>query len=257
VADEDHEVGLYRNVDGSLDKFAKYVISGGSSHYRDADAADFDGDGKVDVLVASSTGIEVSWFDVSSPTQGSLTSSILDAQGWPEWESIEWTSVEPEGTDITFQIRGSGDPDEMGAWSDTLYEPGSLEGHLDSTYRFIQYRVNLEMEEGARTPYLEEVIVHFENMGVEEGGELEPLALSVTPNPFSESVDVVVTGMPEAGSVLVFDLSGRMVRELLPDENGCCRWDGRDSEGGVLPAGCYMLRAEWSEGTEELRLVKL
>ncbi len=253
-----HELALHRNITGSVDMFAKFVIAGGLSWFRDVDVADFDGDGKLDVLAAVPTGgINIRWFDIDPYLQGSLTSTILDAQGWPEWESIEWTSVEPEGTDITFQIRGSNDPDEMGAWSDTLSEPCSLEGHLDSAYRFIQYRVHLQAEPGAPTPYLEQVLIHFSSMGVEEGEGGEPLALSATPNPFTERALISVAGSSEETSVRVYDLSGRVIGTLSPDERGAFEWDGLDGSGAEVPAGCYVVRASGEGTAAQLRLIKL
>jgi hypothetical protein len=252
-----HEVAVYRNVYGSIDMFAKNIIAGGTSWYIDADEGDFNGDGKTDVLIASSSGIEVSWFEVSSPTQGSLTSSILDAQGWPEWDSIEWEAVEPPGTSLTFQVRGSGDPDDMGAWSDTIHTSGSLEGYLDSTYRFIQYRVNLQAEPGTPSPYLEQMLVHFSNMGLEEGEGGEPLSLSVTPNPFAELALVSVTGPSAETVVSVYDISGRLIQELSPNATGAYEWNGLDESGHAVPAGSYLVRAVRGDEVAQAQLIRL
>jgi hypothetical protein len=237
------DLTVWRNIDASQNLFSQHILETGP-YFRDVDTADFDGDGRLDMLVAASSGgVNIRWIDIDPCLQGSLTSSILDAQGWPEWESIEWTSVEPEGTEITFQIRGSGDPDEMGAWSDTLTEPCSLEGHLDSAYRFIQYRVHLQAEPGAPSPYLEQMLVHFSNMGVEEGGEPEPLALSVIPNPFTALALISVTGPLEGTAVSVYDISGRLVRELSTNHAGAFEWHGLDGSGEAVPPGCYLVRA--------------
>ena len=250
------DLTLWQSIDASQNLFAQHILETGP-WFEDVDVADFDGDGKLDLLVAAALDLELRWYDIDPCGQGRLTSSILDAQGWPEWESIEWTSVEPEGTDITFQIRGSNDPDEMGAWSDTLTEPGSLEGHLDSAYRFIQYRVHLQAEPGAPTPYLEQVLIHFSSMGVEEGQEGEPLALSATPNPFADRVSISVAGSPENTSVRVYDLSGRVMGTLSPDEWGVFEWDGLDASGAEVPAGCYVVRASGEGTAAQLRLIKL
>jgi len=251
------DLTVWRNIDASQNLFSQHILETGP-YFRDVDTADFDGDGRLDLLVAASSGgVNIRWIDIDSYLQGSLTSSILDAQGWPEWESIEWTSVEPEGTEITFQVRGSNNPEDMGAWSDTLTEPCSLEGHLDSTYRFIQYRVNLQIEPGAPTPYLEEVLIHFSNMGVEEGEELEPLALSVTPNPSSALVLISVTGAVEGTSVSVYDISGRLIRELSPNQAGAYEWHGLDSSGESVPAGCYLVRAVRGDETAQARVIRL
>ena len=250
------DLTLWRNVDASDNTFAEFTLKTGP-WFTDVDAADFDGDGKLDLLVAAALDLELRWFDIDPYLQGSLTSTILDAQGWPEWESIEWTSVEPEGTDITFQIRGSNDPDEMGAWSDTLTEPGSLEGHLDSAYRFVQYRVHLQADSGVISPYLEQVMIHFSSMGVEEGQEGEPLALSATPNPFADRVSISLVGSSEEASVRIYDLSGRVIRKLLRDEAGSFEWNGLDASGAEVPSGCYVVRASGKGTAVQLRLIKL
>jgi len=250
------DLTLWRNVDASENAFAELTLKTGP-WFRDVDTADFDGDGKLDLLVAASSGgVNIRWFDIDPYLQGSLTSTILDAQGWPEWESIEWTSVEPEGTDITFQIRGSNDPDEMGAWSDTLTEPGSLEGHLDSAYRFVQYRVHLQADSGVLSPYLEEVSIGYGSMGVEGEEGVEPLSLSLSPNPFSESLAIEVSGFSGDVALRVYDISGRMLRELSPDESGLCEWDGRDRSGAAAPPGLYLLRAASGGGSARAGVVR-
>ena len=250
-----YDLSVYRRVSIGEDMFAEYVLESGP-WFDDVDTADFDGDSLPDILVASD---EVCWYEIDCPLQGSLTSSIVDAQGWPEWDSIEWESVEPAGTSLTFQVRGSNDHEEMGAWSDTIQTSGSLEGYLDSAYRFIQYRVNLQMAEGAPTPYLDQVVFYFSNMGVEEGGEGLPIQVSAFPNPFGSAASISVEGVfdPDAVSLEVYDIYGRLLRTLTPDRTGCCQWDGSDHTGREVPAGCYLLRASGPDGAAGSRLVKL
>jgi len=253
-----YDLSVYRSVSIGEDLFAEYVLESGP-WWDDVDTADFDGDSLPDILVAASNGIELRWYEIDCPLQGSLTSSIVDAQGWPEWDSIEWESVEPAGTSLTFQVRGSGDHEEMGAWSDTIHTPGSLEGYLDSAYRFIQYRVNLRMAEGAPTPYLDQVVFYFSNMGVEEGGEGPPMQVSAFPNPFGSAASISVEGVfdPDAVTLEVYDIYGRLLRTLTPDRTGCCQWDGSDHTGREVPAGCYLVRASGRYGAAGSRLVKL
>jgi len=252
------DLSVYRSISIGEDMFAEYVLESGP-WFDDVDTADFNGDSLPDMLVAASNGIEVRWYDIDCPLQGSLTSSVLDAQGWPEWDSIEWEAVEPAGTSLTFQVRGSNDHEEMGAWSDTIQTSGSLEGYLDSAYRFIQYRVNLQMAEGAPTPYLDQVVFYFSNMGVEEGGEGPPMQVSASPNPFTSAASISVEGVfdPDAVSLEVYDIYGRLLRTLTPDRAGCCRWDGCDNTGREVPAGCYLVLASGPDGAARSRLVKL
>jgi flagellar hook assembly protein FlgD len=65
------------------------------------------------------------------------------------------------------------------------------------------------------------------------------------PNPFRGSTTVVF-GLPRAADVTlrIYDIAGRMVRELVPErrfEPGehQVRWDGRSDDGVALNAGVY------------------
>ena len=254
---ENWDLTVWQNIDASQNLFAQHILETGP-WFQDVNTADFDGDGKLDLLVAASSGgIPIRWYEIDPCGQGRLTSSILDAQGWCDWDSIGWTSVEPEGTDITFQIRGSNHPDEMGAWSDTLTGPCSLEGHLDSAYRFVQYRVHLQAEPGVPSPYLEQVLIHYGSMGVEEGQGGEPLSLSVTPNPFTGLALVSVAGPSAETAVSVYDISGRRIRELSPNAAAAYEWHGLDDSGKAVPSGCYLVRAVRGGEVAQAQIIKL
>jgi len=76
-------------------------------------------------------------------------------------------------------------------------------------------------------------------------------ALSVHPNPAAGCVQLSLTlpaGYGEA-RVTIYDLRGRVVRELAPvpsSDSGVSvlSWDGRDARGGVAPSGVYFARVE-------------
>jgi len=69
----------------------------------------------------------------------------------------------------------------------------------------------------------------------------------VYPNPFrprSGDQDIRLNGLPSPVSVSVYDLSGRLVRELGTVGNNEKVWDGTDENGRAVPTGVYLLRLE-------------
>lgn len=93
------------------------------------------------------------------------------------------------------------------------------------------------------------------------GGAVDArLTLNVAPNPSRGDVGVQFT-MPRAGParLLVADLTGRAVATLYDAPAGPgatrARWDGRSSDGNLLPPGVYFLRLQTSAGVVSGRLV--
>jgi hypothetical protein len=78
-----------------------------------------------------------------------------------------------------------------------------------------------------------------------------------SPNPFRDVVRLELDrARPGAASASVYDLGGRLVRELAP-ATGELAWDGRDGSGRVLAAGTYFVRLRAGGATENVRIVKL
>jgi hypothetical protein len=81
------------------------------------------------------------------------------------------------------------------------------------------------------------------------------------PNPFrsSAAIDFDLT-RPREGRIAVYDVHGRLVRELrrglLPQGSSSLRWDGTDGRGRLVAAGAYFYRIE-SEGAFVTRKVVL
>jgi len=74
-------------------------------------------------------------------------------------------------------------------------------------------------------------------------------------NPFSESVTIVVDGNNVSTSLRIYDLSGRIVDELLPSEEGTYIWNGTSHDGNELPSGNYIVSSD-NTSIESLILVK-
>jgi flagellar hook assembly protein FlgD len=62
--------------------------------------------------------------------------------------------------------------------------------------------------------------------------------------------------------ISVYDVSGRLVKELVPGENRSAgihtaSWDGRNASGRRVVAGIYFYRLETDRGTMTQRMVLL
>ena len=93
------------------------------------------------------------------------------------------------------------------------------------------------------------VQVPYSGVTLDVGPTAKPRAsLQVAPNPALSGTIVRLAGMPAGAlDVAVHDLGGRRVRVLHSGESAAgareFRWDGRDRNGSVVPAGVYFVRA--------------
>lgn len=215
--------------------------------YNGLAVGDIDGDDTLDV-VTFEDGSRVFWFSLGYPSTGSLTSSILDVNNYPHWDELQWEDSVPSGSFLGFRVRSSNDPADMGEWSGYIEEPGSLEGFVDSTHRYLQYRV--VMESGGRfiTPSLDVVIFLWDWLGV-EGSEDVTRLHPVTPNPCYGPVELRFSlADPGPVTIRVFDLCGRLVALPLDEEVS----GGEHSvQLSSLPPGAYFVRM--TAGEEVLR----
>ena len=81
------------------------------------------------------------------------------------------------------------------------------------------------------------------------------------PNPFSGTTDIRYTlERASATRIVVYDVSGRLVRSLLerdmPAGAHSVRWDGKDGEANPAAAGIYFVRLE-SDARQDIRRVNL
>ena len=248
---------FYRNMNGSGLEWARYQLASGS-WFEDVDVADFDLDGTDDILAAAPAGTYVSWHELEGNTDGWLLSSILDVTSYPQWDSVTWVAEEPLGTDIFFQVRASNDWEDMGAWCDTLFEPQSLTGVIDSTFRYIQYRVGMTSDTEYLTPILEEVRFYWTFLGIEGGEGYEEFEVTACPNPASSSVNIAIPA-PFIGSteIFIYDISGKLIRSFSGLETNCMQWDCRDNSGNEIPSGLYLVQAISEEKSRTMRLTIL
>lgn len=241
----DFRVAFWENVDGTGTQWLEHSLDSGYD-CQDVQAADINNDGAIDVISNNGNGA-VYWISFENEDSGCLTSSILDIGHYPEWQSVDWVGIEPAGTDMYFTVRSSNDPDNLGTWSDYIYEPGSLAGYIGDTHRYIQYAVLMEMDCPIGTPVLDEISFQFAFLGIEEEEQNEMVLLPVTPSPQRgcPSLSFVVSEARFA-ELAVYDLTGRQVYSVSD------LWPAGEHAVNLpaLSPGTYMVRLT-SEGFEQ------
>ena len=245
-------VFFYENIGGTGEYFARRDIDFGRDTY-DVSSADIDNDGIEDVVTTNNSST-VAWISLEGESSGSLTSSILDMWGYPEWQDFDWEGARPTGTDMFFQVRGSNDPEEMGEWSGNIYDPGSLTGYLDSTYRYIQYSVTMESDGPVGSPGLHMVAFYYDNLGIADEQEDEVVLFNVFPNPCHGTASVSFhLDEPATAAISVYDLAGREVFSI-EDE-----WPADESsvEISIPVTGTYFAQISSGEDRKLIRFVVL
>lgn len=76
-------------------------------------------------------------------------------------------------------------------------------------------------------------------------------------NPFYGSVVITAGSDPLPGQLLVYAMSGRLLRTLYQNGEGSFLWDGCDAEGNDLPSGSYIIQGASAYSRASTVLVKL
>jgi hypothetical protein len=105
--------------------------------------------------------------------------------------------------------------------------------------------------------------VFLAQMDILVNGSGGNLAATVSPNPLNPDATLTFwTSGPGRVRVMLFDVSGRLVRNLMDDAYAPggyhdVRIDGTGGDGGRLPSGVYLYRVEAAEGSTGGRLTIL
>jgi hypothetical protein len=83
------------------------------------------------------------------------------------------------------------------------------------------------------------------------------LLLSSSCNPFSSSVTISCEGEALPGQLMVYDITGRLIRSLSDREGSLFLWDGRDGSGSEVPTGTYLIQGAVDGQVSSIRAVKL
>jgi hypothetical protein len=202
----------WENLDGKGMQWSEHpILCGGGWSLC---TTNVDGDHFIDLIGGFPSNVR-RW-DLDYPVSSSLESSILYlgndlGMGW-----LDWVAEVPSNTSrVCFQVRASDDPSQMGLWSDTLIAPGSLDGILDASDSYFQYRAILQTQDPFSTPTLLSVTLTWNSTGTEAQQEAIPEATSllpVTPCPVRGSATIGFQ-LAEEGTVefSIFDVTGRII----------------------------------------------
>jgi len=189
------------------------------------------------------------------PDSGFLESSIMDIHlSWIPWNYLYFSTILPQSTSIGIQVRVSYDYNEMGPWSEIFMSPGSLQGVLEESANYVQYRAVLFTANPDTTPTLKDVSISYAMGGI--AGSCSPVShasLHFATNPAVGPVEAVISLISTASvEILVFDLSGRLAKEV-----GIIDYEsGRHTVMlGEFSPGIYNILMRWGESSSFHRFV--
>ena len=82
--------------------------------------------------------------------------------------------------------------------------------------------------------------------------------LSASQNPFTESMTFTADADPLPGQLMVYDITGRLIRSLGNGQGGSTfLWDGKDASGKEVPPGTYLIQGASAGRLASVRVVKL
>ncbi|MCD6586951.1 MAG: T9SS type A sorting domain-containing protein [Candidatus Fermentibacteraceae bacterium] len=215
----------YDNIFGDGSSWNENLVDPGASGASSVGLCDINGDGFGDVLCAEINSKQVVWWNLLGffPQTGYATSSILNMQEEPQWLAVDWSGEEPPGTETVFQFRTGKNPQNLGYWTNYVYEPCDLCDIVSAGDTLFQYRVRFFTDDSSVTPFLDDFLVSWDPDGISQGGYINSLN-ATSPNPVAGgSVFSVSFSLVEEAEVelIIFNLMGRSV----------------DSYTSVFPAG--------------------
>lgn len=233
-------VHWYANASGDGGEWVRCLLGDGYALPNDVIAADLDGDGMDDPVGSIADDDSVLWWKLteSQATEGSLTSSILDAGEDAAWGVITWECALPGSSDLVFEVRAGQNPENLCPWQ-TVANPGDdLSAIIPEPVRYFQYRVTLLSANPDESPAFMEVTLNADLMSTESAGTSgEPRVWVRSPSGQGTMTVQLSLARESGATVLVYDLSGRIVASLFGGRftagNHCLAWDCAGLPGGV------------------------
>ncbi len=243
-------VSYFMNISGGYTWQYHVLLSNTASYGITSD--DMNQDGLADIIFTKRNEDELVWSDFANyAPSGYLESSVLEVNQQSSWSNINWTANTPDSTIVGVQLRTSDNFPVMGLWTDTIYEPCSLENLLDPEDNYIQYRTILRTTNPAVSPSIQDISLSWETQeGIEEDTSAYRIPLTIQPNPFSSSLFIEFSlNAPSEVSLGLFDLNGRLITELVKDTFSRGSFSLEWQTPTDFPNGCYLMRLNTESGT--------
>ncbi|MCK5035916.1 MAG: T9SS type A sorting domain-containing protein, partial [Candidatus Sabulitectum sp.] len=252
----------WENIDPLNDQWICHQILSDEETASGYYTVDVNQDGKCDIVsynrYSSPTYNKVVWWNLNSgyaTGTAQLESSILYVYD-VNWGSIDWSAITPDYTSVSFEVRSSDNPEDMGDWSAVITSPSSLAPYLVSNDSYLQYRATLSTIDSTITPVLQNVVLTWTTTGIEGSENSDEISLSVLQNPSAGSIRFGVN-LPSAQNVAiaVYDAAGRIVIDAVNGEYsaGCTvvQFD-------MLQPGIYFCRmqADGQSFTEQFTIIR-
>ena len=261
AATQINSITWWENTNGDGTNWYEHTINDQYDGASEVSAGDMDNDGDPDIIGSAFEAGDIYWWDAVCcfESSGDLISSIFNTGASADWDSLSWIADVPSRTSLYFQVRGSADSSNMGAWSGNIELPDNLDAYISDGGRFFQYRVLFESADPSVTPMLESISVSWDEIVAIDNHSIsvpEGFSLSQNyPNPFNVSTNINFQ-LPNPGKVTVtaYDIGGRQV-EVIDDSykeagNHSINWNAGD-----LPSGIYFFRLIAGANSETRRMI--
>jgi hypothetical protein len=158
------------NVSGDGYTWAAWPITYSVDSYARLALGDVDNDGNLDVAMSHEGALDsypqLRWYDLSRfIPSGQLVSSVLDGGTGPHWGQIEWNADQPAGTTLAVLVRASDDPYNLGQFVAVPASGTSLATLIDSSARYLQYRLDLATSDNTASPIAYDIAVEQRSIG--------------------------------------------------------------------------------------------
>ncbi len=85
VSEGNNEVGWLENIGGAPPAFVPHILGNNADHAKTVLATDFDRDGDLDLLVASSGDNKITWFINDGQQPANFTAVLMTTSAMPTW----------------------------------------------------------------------------------------------------------------------------------------------------------------------------